>query len=73
MTNGFSHHYHLGESSFSFRSARSVVSFLSHFSMNFRLANRMPKMGRRVLQRHIWGYAVCLCPIKTTPDINELR
>ena len=21
-------------------------------------------MGRRVLRRHIWGYAVCLCPIK---------
>ena len=30
-------------------------------------------MGRRVLQRHIWGYAVCLCPIKRTSGLNELR
>ena len=29
-------------------------------------------MGRRVLQHHIWGYAVCLCPIKGTPGLNEL-
>ena len=21
-------------------------------------------MGRRILPRHIWGYSVCLCPIK---------
>ena len=30
-------------------------------------------MGRRVLRRHIWGYSVCLCPIKGTPGLNELR
>ena len=29
-------------------------------------------MGRRVLRRHIWGYSVCLCPIKGTPGLNEL-
>ena len=29
-------------------------------------------MGRRVLRRHIWGYSVCLCPIKRTPVLNEL-
>ena len=29
-------------------------------------------MGRHVLQRHIWGYSVCLCPIKGTPGLNEL-
>ena len=29
-------------------------------------------MGRRVLLRHIWGYSVCLCPIKGTPGLNEL-
>ena len=29
-------------------------------------------MGRRVLRRHIWGYSVCLCPIKRTPGLNEL-
>ena len=30
-------------------------------------------MGRRVLRRHIWGYSVCLCPIKGTPGLNELN
>ena len=29
-------------------------------------------MGRRVLRRHIWGYSVCLCPIKGAPGLNEL-
>ena len=29
-------------------------------------------MGRRVLRRHIWGYTVCLCPIKGTSGLNEL-
>ena len=29
-------------------------------------------MGRRVLRRHIWGYSVCLCPIKGTPGLNEI-
>ena len=28
-------------------------------------------MGRRVPRRPIWGYAVCLCPIKGTPGLNE--
>ena len=28
-------------------------------------------MGRRVLRRLIWGYAVCLCPTKGTPGLNE--
>ena len=30
-------------------------------------------MGRRVLRRHIWGYSVCLCPIKRTSGLNELN
>ena len=30
-------------------------------------------MGRRVLRRHIWGYSVCLCPIKGTPGLNKLK
>ena len=30
-------------------------------------------MGRRVLGRHIWGYSVCLCPIKGTPGLYELK
>ena len=35
-------------------------------------ANRIAPDKRRVLRRHIWGYAVCLCPTKRTPDLNEL-
>ena len=30
-------------------------------------------MGRRTLRRPIWGYAVCLCPTKRTPGLNELN
>ena len=29
-------------------------------------------MGGRVLRRPIWGYSVCLRPIKGTPGLNEL-
>ena len=29
-------------------------------------------MRRRVLQRHICGYSVCLCPIKRTPGLYGL-
>ena len=36
--------------------------------MKFLYANRR----RRVLRRHIWGYAVCLCPTERTPGLNEL-
>ena len=35
MTNGFSHPYHLDESTFIFRGIRSIFSFLFHFSMKF--------------------------------------
>ena len=29
-------------------------------------------MGRRILWRPIWGYFVCLCPIKRTPGLYGL-
>ena len=29
-------------------------------------------MGRRVLRRHIWGYSVCLCPLKSSPGLYGL-
>ena len=45
MTNGFSHHYHLGESTFMFRGVRSDLEFLFHFSMKFLLANRIAPGG----------------------------
>ena len=30
-------------------------------------------MGRRVLRSSIWGYSVCLCPIKRTPGLYGLN
>ena len=36
-------------------------------------ANIIASDGTRVLRRHIWGYSVCLCPIKGTPGLSELR
>ena len=45
LTNGFSHHYHLGESTFIFRGVRSDFYFLSDFSMKFLCANRIAPDG----------------------------
>ena len=45
LTNGFSHHYHLDESIFTFRGVRSDFYFLSHFSMKFLCANRIAPDG----------------------------
>ena len=45
MTNGLSHHYHLGESTFIFRGVRRDFYFLSNFSMNFLCANRIAPDG----------------------------
>ena len=42
VTNGLSLHYHLDESTFSFRVIMSKFSFLFHFSMKFLYANRIP-------------------------------
>ena len=41
LINGFSHHYHLGESTFIFRDIRSDFEFLFNFSMKFLCANRI--------------------------------
>ena len=80
LTNGLSHPYQLDESTFIFRGIRSIFSFLFHFSMNIISANRIASdetplyvASRRVLRRHIWGYSVCLCPVKRTPDFYGLR
>ena len=35
LTNGFSHHYHLGKSTFVFRGVRSDLEYLFHFWMKF--------------------------------------
>ena len=47
----------------------SVVVFDCNlvFRRNFSMQTEYPQMGRRVLRRHIWGYAVCICPTKRTP------
>ena len=45
MTNGFSHPYHLGESTFIFRGVRSDLELLFHFSMKILQANRIAPDG----------------------------
>ena len=45
LTNGFSHHYQLDESTFIFRGVRSDFYFLSHFSMKLLLANSIAPDG----------------------------
>ena len=40
---------------------------------NFSKQTENPQMGRRILRRHIWGFAVCLCPTKRMPGLNELN
>ena len=41
LTNRFSHHYQLDESTFVFRGVRCDFIFLSHISMTFLCANRI--------------------------------
>ena len=53
VTNGYSHPYHLDEPTFIFRGIRSNFSLLFQFLMEFNSANRI-----------VWGYSLCLCPIK---------
>ena len=55
LTNGISHHYQLGESTFIFRGVRSGFYFFISFFDEISLC-----------------YAVCLCPTKRTPGLNEL-
>ena len=55
VTNGFSHPYHLDESTFIFRDIWSNFSFLFHFSMNFSVSKQNSDR---------WDAAFCLCPIK---------
>ena len=66
LTNGFSHHYQLGESTFIFRGVRSDFYFSSHFSIKFPCTNRIASDGTP-------RSAVCLCPTKRTPGLNELN
>ena len=54
-----------------FLGALSVIfKFYSIFRWKFSKQTEYPQMGRRVLRRHIWGYSVCLCPIKGMPGLK---
>ena len=75
--NGFSHHYLLGESTSVLRGIRCDLILFS-FSMKILCANRIapdgtPHSAASRTRRHIWGYSVCLCPIKGTQGLNELK
>ena len=77
MTNGLSHSYHLDVSIFVFRGIRSNFSFLFHFISFFDENNLSKQNSLRwdavFLWLHIWGYSVCLCPIKRMPGLYGLR
>ena len=74
VTNGLSHPYHLDVSTFIYRGIRSNFSFFFHFSMKFKSAYRIAPDGKPhfFLRRPIWGYSVCLFPIKWTPRLYGL-
>ena len=66
-TNGFSHHYHLSEST-----VMSDLHFLFIFFFDENpLSNRINRIAPDGYAA-FWGYAVCLCPIKGTSGLNEL-
>ena len=71
LTNGFSHHYQLGESTFIFRGVRSKFQFLSHFSMKFLQANRIVLDENKASHPRLlclpMSHKRDLCPIKGTP------
>ena len=72
LTNEFSLQYHLGESTF-LGASGVILKLYSNLRWNFSKQTEKPQMGRHVLLRRIWGYAVCLCPTKGTPGLNELN
>ena len=79
LTSGFSHHYHLEESTLIFRGVRSDFYFLSHFSMKFLGANRIAPDGTpRSAASHLGLFCLPMshkrdAPIKGTPGLNELK
>ena len=71
LTNGFSHHYQLGGSTFIFRGIRSELYFLSHLTMKFLCANRIAPDGTP--QNVTSGAMLFACQTKRTPGLNELK
>ena len=65
LTDGFSHHYQLGESTF-FRGVRSDFLYLSHFSITFLQANRIAPDGTpRSAASHL---GLCCLPMSHKRD-----
>ena len=61
LTNGFSHHYHLGESTFIFRDVWRDFYFSSHCSMKFLCANRIAPDGTsRSAASHLGLYCLSM-------------
>ena len=59
MTNGFSHHCHLGESTFIFRCIRSDFKFSYKFLMKILLARRIaPDVMPRSTESHLGLYCL---------------
>ena len=73
LTNGLSHHYHLGESTFIFRGHRCNFKILFHFSMKFLLqANGIAPDGTpRSAASHLGLYCLPMSH-KGTPGLHEL-
>ena len=75
LTNEFSHHYQLGESTFIFRgvTCRCDFYFLSHFSMKFLCTKRIGSDGTpRSAASHPVLFCLSICPIKRT-DARLIR
>ena len=66
--NRFSNPYQMGESTFIFKGLGSNLSFLFHFSMKIKIANRIAPDGTTP-----GGYSVCICPIKRPPGLYGLK
>ena len=66
MTNGFSHHYQMGESTFILKGVRGDFYFSSHFLMKFLCANRLAPDGTpRSTASHL---GLCCLPMSHKRD-----
>ena len=71
LTNGFSHHYHLGESIFILRNIKSDFQFLNKFLMKILLANRIAPDGTpRSAASHL---GLCCLPMSHKKDARLIR
>ena len=73
VTNGLSHPYHLDESTFILGASGVILHFYFIFRWKSCQQTEKPQMGRCILRCHIWGYSVCICPIKRISGLYRLR